>query len=201
MEKITRVYTVYDYDELSEKAKEVVRQWYIDDEIRVNCYNDEIECYIAENYKHSSLQVQWSLNYCQGDGVNIYGKIALVDLIDKIDFSSFTEKEKRFIIWAVNKYRCYGTIPTNYHYCYSVATFGDYITLLTENLEDDNIRDINNAALEKFDKICGEYVNQVCKDLEKDGYTYLYEPTEEEIIEVCAANNWKFTEDGRFFSL
>lgn len=201
MEKITRVYTVYNYDELSEKAKEVVKQWYIDDELRAHWLTIDIECYISENYKHSSLDVQWSLNYCQGDGVNIYGKISLIDLIDKIDYSSFTEKEKRFIIWAVNKYRCYGEISQNNHYCYSLAKYGDYSGLLTENLQDDYIRNINNTALEKFNKVCGEYMNAVCKDFEKYGYEYLYEPSEEEIIEVCTANEWKFTDDGKFFSL
>ena len=199
METITREYQVYTYDELSESAKEKVREWYIDDDMRPQIFAEDVDMWLSENFRESDLKVQFSLGYCQGDGLNIYGKVYHTDLLDKIDWSDFTAKEKKFILWAVNRYQFYTEIPSNWRYCYCIADRADFADDLRTDLESDCMRGINESALEKWDSACIDYFETLCGDFEKSGYKYLYEPDEDEIIDMCAANEWKFTEEGKIF--
>ena len=84
MEIITREYKVYNFSELSEDAKEKVKQWYLDDDFRPyefeNIYTEDLK-YLFNN---SDLKLQFSLSYCQGDGLNIYGKLDLMDVFTAI---------------------------------------------------------------------------------------------------------------------
>lgn len=199
MLKVIREYIVYDFTELSEEAKENVRQWYLDDETRPEIFSESIDNFLSENFGKSELKVQYDLGYCQGDGLNIYGKFDLSDMLDKISFDDFSEKEKRFIHWAINNYPNTGKIPANNHYCYCIADQGDYIENLIDDLENCGIRDINHKALEKFESSCIEYFESLCSEFEEDGYKYFYEADDAEIEEACSANDWKFTADGKFF--
>ena len=199
MEIITRNYTVYDYSELSAEAKEVVKEWYIDDDFRTEIFSEDINNMLSYDFKRSKLEVQYSLSYCQGDGLNIYGELNLLDMIDKISFDDFTEKEKRFILWAVTNYNQDIKLPYNHPYCYCIARQADFSAYIEYDMEDDKIRDINYIALEKFEAACIEYFENLCSEYAEAGYKYFYEPDETEICEACEANDWKFTADGKFF--
>ena len=203
METITRNYVVYDYSELSEEAKEKVKEWYIDDDCRSDIFTEDIEYFLSENFSESELKVQYSLGYCQGDGLNIYGKLYLCDMLDKITFEGYTEKEKRFIVWLFTKWNKYFSvkIPANNHYCYCIADQLDIRYDLEYDLEYDHIRDINYEAIRKFEIDIIDYFEKLCSDYEEAVYKYFYDPDEEEIADTCEANEWKFTEDGEFFAL
>lgn len=199
MEIITREYRVYEYAELSDEAKEKVREWYLDDDFRPQIFSEDVNYWLSENFKYSDLKVQYSLNYCQGDGLNIYGKVWLSDVIGKIDFSNFTEKEKRFIQWAVGKFDSKVTLPTNNHYCYCIVDSACFVENLRDELEYSGMRDINETALEKFDEACVDYFVELCENFERNGYKYFYEPDEAEIEDFCAANEYRFYESGKVF--
>lgn len=201
MQVITREYRVFDYSELSEKSKKKARQWYIDDELRGEMLKEDYDCMLADDFKKSSLEVEFSLGYCQGDGLNIYGNVWLSEMLDKIDWSDFTPKEKRFIEWAV-KWDDYSVkIPAGRHYCYCQVRRISFVEDLHYDLENCFMRDINETALEKFEEACFTYFEDLCKQWEKSGYKYLYEPDEAEVEDMCEANEWKFFENGEFFSL
>lgn len=199
MEIITRNYTVYDYSELSAEAKKVVKKWYIDDDIRTEIFSEDINYMLQEDFKNSNLEVQYSLSYSQGDGLNIYGDLWLSDILDKINFDNFSEKEKKFILWAVKEYAQKIKLPYNHPYCYCIARQADFSGYIECDLENCRMRDINYIALEKFEAACIEYFENLCSEYEKAGYKYFYEPDETEICEACEANDWKFTADGKFF--
>lgn len=203
METITRVYHVYDYDELSEKAKERVKNWYINDEFRTDIFSDDCNLFLSENYPESELKVQYSLNYCQGDGLNIYGKLYLIDMLNKISYDNYTEKEKRFIHWLFTKYNKYFSVqlPENRHYCYCIVDQIDLEYDIISDLEYDRIRDINYGAIRKFQDNVIDHFKTLCSEYKSAGYKYFYDPDEEEIADTCSANDWKFTEDGEFFTL
>ena len=75
MKTIKRKYNTYDFSELNESAKERVRQWYLDDDMRSSDWENEIEQDLMIMFPNSDLHIQFSLNSCQGDGVNIYGNL------------------------------------------------------------------------------------------------------------------------------
>ena len=199
METITKTFNIYDYSELSEEAKEKARQWYLDDDFRPQIFSEDVNYWLSENFPDSDLKVQYSLNYCQGDGLNIYGKVRLSEIFEKLNKEIFTEKEYKFLTWALSQYYYRVEIPCNHRYCYCIADRVDFTEEIIQDMEYDGIRDINMAALEKFDSACVEYFQNLCGEYEEAGYKYFYEPDEEEIMETCAANEWKFTEDGEFY--
>lgn len=107
METITKVFNVYDYTELSESAKEKVREWYLDDDLRPEMFTESIDIWLSENFKNSELKVQYSLNYCQGDGLNIYGKVYLDELYEKVsERPDFNLSEKRTEVYQVGFHSC-----------------------------------------------------------------------------------------------
>lgn len=73
----------YKYNELAEKVQQnlkekIAHSWeYMDD------FNWEIQDVICNEFPNSDIKVQWSLDYCQGDGVNLYG---VLDYKDAIEF-------------------------------------------------------------------------------------------------------------------
>ena len=77
MKTIKRKYNTYDFSELNESAKERARQWYLDDDMRSSDWENEIEQDLMTMFPNSDLHIQFSLNSCQGDGVNIYGELAV----------------------------------------------------------------------------------------------------------------------------
>ena len=75
----------YSYEELNEDAKAKVKQWYLEDPIRNENFYEDVKNYLKENFPRSELEVTYSLGYCQGDGLNIYGKVNLYDFLEKLN--------------------------------------------------------------------------------------------------------------------
>lgn len=201
MKTITTTYNVYEYNELSDAAKEKANQWYLDDPIRAELFKEDCESYLFENFKNSKFNVYFSLGYCQGDGLNIEGSLNLYDFIDIWNAS---EKEKRTMKFYINNslqdYKFY----KNNRYCYSckfldreyieneVDEFVNELQRLDfENIKIDVIKNFYNDIIDYFENLDCQF--------EKDGYRYFYEADENEIANCCAANEWYFYENGDFF--
>lgn len=87
MRKITEIreFNVYKFAELSQAAKEKVRDWYLEGQSELSyIFTDDCMERLSELFPNSNLEVQYSLGYCQGDGFNIYGEIRLDELLEKI---------------------------------------------------------------------------------------------------------------------
>ena len=95
MRTITIDYDVYTYDELSAEAKNKVKDWILSDDFR----NYELYDILKEDLKalfNADLDVEYSLSYCQGDGLNIYGEISAENFLKCIDDNRAGELSKRF---------------------------------------------------------------------------------------------------------
>lgn len=79
MDKYVKEIKAYTFPELTGEAKEKAKEWYLNDETLswelTNNYESDLSCI----FPNSDLKVQWSLSYCQGDGVNIYGSVNMED--------------------------------------------------------------------------------------------------------------------------
>ena len=115
--KETRAYT---YPELSEEAKEKAKEWYLNDESLSWELTDSYESDLSCIFPNSDLKVQWSLSYCQGDGVNIYGSVNMEDIFalpqnapayNWID-GYLTEKEIRTLRFYMSEYKNEVKIPS-----------------------------------------------------------------------------------------
>ena len=84
MKTIIKTYNVYNYNELSDEAKEKVQQHYLDDPIRNDLFYEDCMETIHSLFPQSDLKVQYSLSSCQGDGFNIYGTLDVFNMINLI---------------------------------------------------------------------------------------------------------------------
>lgn len=212
MEIVTREYKVYNFSELSEDAKEKAKQWYLDDDFRPqefeNIYTEDLH-YLFNN---SDLKMQFSLSYCQGDGLNIYGKLDLMDVFAAIrdtDHSGeqfkqykdlFSEHEQKTIEAYMEACGREVELPYNRHYCYCVDDRVDFANEWIEILKYCRYKNIQIDTIRKMEKLVGMMFVNLSATYEKYGYDYFYNADDEVVNEVCEANGWRFLEDGTFFA-
>lgn len=212
MEVVTREYKVYNFSELSEEAKDKVKQWYLDDDFRPydfeNIYTEDLK-YLFNN---SDLKLQFSLSYCQGDGLNIYGKLDLVDVFTAIRDTKhsgdlfkqykdlFSEHEQRTIEAYMEVCGREVELPYNRHYCYCIDDKVDFADDWIESLEYCRYKNIQIDTIRKMEKLVGRMFENLSATYEKYGYDYFYNADDEVVNEACEANGWRFLEDGTFFA-
>lgn len=189
---------VYEYDELSEKAKQKVKDWYLEGQ-EPSWFSDCCNMRLKELFPNSELEVEYSLGYSQGDGLNIYGSVNLNDLWNEIDKSKYTDKEKKFMEYVLKTHAVDYTMKQNYRYGYCNSSSWDFTEDIIDDMEWTQQRGIKYDVLEKFNEDCKEYMENLCGDFEKDGYAYFYEVDDETLAEFCAENDYKFEEDGTVF--
>ena len=73
-ETVTVEYNVYKFNELSNDAKENVKEWYLKGQ-EPFIFTDDCKMDLYNLFGKNNLDVEYSLGYRQGDGFNIYGNI------------------------------------------------------------------------------------------------------------------------------
>ena len=209
MKEVTMGFNVYRFEELNEEAKEVVKQWYLDGQDSSN-FNDILKYELGLFFPNSELNANYSLNYCQGDGVNIHGIISLKDVLE---FSTlhqlnefypkmkevFTEKEIKTLNFYFKQISD-STIELPQTRGYACSAAMAYVEpSLIESLEYDKIRDINKKLIKKFEKFFIESLMILTKEFEERGYDFFYEISKEDLQEYCESNDYWFYENGEFY--
>lgn len=210
MRTVTKIYNIYKYNELSEKGKEKVKQWYLNDTDRTYIFSDMVNLDLQELFPNSDLTVQYSLASCQGDGLNIYGKLEAKDVFDCLEKGKagdqfkdlkdllLTEKEKRTILHYAD-YCGDINLPMNNRYCYSLADRIEVADDWSWELEMNEYKNINYEVMNKFEKLVRKMFSILNRDWEDRGYEFFYEISDEDLDECCEANDWEFLEDGTFY--
>ena len=164
----TKTITLYEYSELSDKAKEkALSDWNEtnDDPLMqshmINLLKEELD-ERGIKYKEDSIDVRYSLSYCQGDGFMFEGELE----------------------WK--QYTIYIKHHGHYYHSYSKSV---------EMQETDNLGfHIEN---EKDEQEFEELYQDICKKMERVGYEHIEWYTSEEVfIEACEANGYTFRENG-----
>lgn len=209
MRTATVEYKVYKYNELTDEAKEKVKRWYLEGQ-EPYIFSEMVTEDLYNLFGKNELEVQYSLGYCQGDGLNIYGKVDTENIFKCLEehrggtqlkeFENLlTDKEKKTILNYVAE--C-GKIelPCNDRYCYCITDYVDIADDWEYQLENySGYKNINKEVLEKFEELIKGIFKTLCKGYEKEGYEYFYEISEEDLEEVCTANEYEFLVDGTVF--
>lgn len=209
MKTVAVEYNVYNYNELSEDAKEAVKQWYLNGQ-EPFIFTEDCKEDLYNLFGKTNLDVQYSLASCQGDGFNIYGEIDAESIFKCLEnhnggtqlarFEDVLTGEEKKIILAYAKECGKIKIPMNNHYCYSLADYIDIEEEWTWKLENYSDYDnINEEVLIKFEGLVRDIFSTLCRTYEKWGYEYFYEISDEDLEEACEANGWEFLEDGTIF--
>ena len=173
MREITKIFNVYRYAELSQAAKEKVYNWYLEGQSDLSyIFTEDCENRLAELFPNSDLKVQYSLGHCQGDGFNIYGEIQLDKLLEKIA-ENFTEKEMKFFKWAFSEYDTSYKMAYNNYYCYCICSKNEFMENIFYEMDNWYFRNIPEKTMEKFNKLAGEYLDNLCKEFEEIGRAHV----------------------------
>lgn len=209
-ETYTITKTYYSYDELSDTAKEKVKQWYIDDPLRNDFLYDDITLDLRQIFPASELDVIYQLCYCQGDGLSMTGRIDWTDMLDapakvgKAGFwNNYTEKEQRRLKWYLPKMSDYYlrnryTRDVNSIMYLHIGDAGeiarDYAEEITTYY---GWRDVDARIIKRFLVDAFGLLETLESEYAEHGYKFLYEPDEDEISEMCEVNGWEFDENGK----
>lgn len=197
-------YDVFTFDELSDQAKETARekvrdrilQWRGDDS---DVFTDSCVTTLNELFPNSDLNVQYSLSYCQGDGLNTSGKLKVDDLLN-VDLTAYPLNgsgikplaDKEAVKAACEKADVTSLdLPENRRYGYSMA---DRIEVVPDY--DVELTDGETALLNELEKFAQDVMGRINNQLEDDGYNWFYEVTDEDIQEEISSQELEFTEDG-----
>lgn len=176
MNKYIKEIKAYTFPELTGEAKEKAKEWYLNDETLswelTNNYESDLSCI----FPNSDLKVQWSLSYCQGDGVNIYGSVNMEDIFvlsqnapayNWID-GYLTEKEIRTLRFYMSEYKNEVKIPVNRRYSYCMADSIDFAEDFRYELENGEF--FNEDCIEEPEELSAYFDNNgdQCIDLSRD---------------------------------
>lgn len=226
MRTITKEYNVYKYNELSETARKKVKEWYLKGQ-EPEIYTDLCMEDLNNLFHDNDLNVQYSLNNCQGDGFNIYGTINIKDIYNCLkNNNGGSQLEKYTDMISDNEWKIlfeYAEfcddieLPYNRHYCYCMAdridiaenwynalnNELDYIdtVYIGENKPVPNcLKNIDINLLGKFENFIKRIFETLCNDYEENGYRYFYEIKDDELNELCESNDYEFLENGTLFN-
>lgn len=208
MRTITVQHNIYKFNELSNKAKEKVKEWYLEGQ-EPSIFEDMINEDLAFLFgRDSDLHVQFSLSYCQGDGLNIYGELPIKNFIECIEnekagelkkYSNYFSEEEKSMLLDYAGYAPYIELPKNKNYCYCQTMFANWYTALIGSEFYECVENVDEVLIDKFNDFVGNVMATLCKCWEEAGYEFFYEMDDYTMEEMCEANEWEFYEDGSFY--
>lgn len=195
MRTITKEFKIYKYEELSGKAKEKVRQNYID-----NLDPNDFTYMVIEDLQNmglSNLRPYYSLGYCQGDGLCLAGHIDFDEItpeLKKIFCKNFILPDYKIF----NSLKEYSRIDFNhmgrYYHKNSVE-----IDIYVDGSFDDKKYNSHRKLANKLIKNIKEWYFTKCNEYEEQGYEFFHGISDDELKEYCGALRYEFLEDGTIF--
>lgn len=173
----TRTINIYSFGELSDKAKQrAIDLWYEHEDYPF--LQENLEYQLKELDKKgifSDVKLQYSLSYCQGDGLSFKANI---------DISKWTKNKK--VIEAV-----YSAGSTGNTGSYSYASESQIV------IESENASAETEKKIDAIEKEIAAYYMDICRKLEKSGYAELeYRMDFKEFEEHAEANDYEYLENG-----
>ena len=196
-------FKVYYFEELNEEAKKKA----IEDYRRGGTWelwdNDNLGEYFKERLMeygfYDDVQIEFSLGYCQGDGVAFYGEIDFSIWL-KNHQDHFTKKELKRLEWLNEECgvelfttrNSYGYRYSHYNTMDIKANYDEYIGFRDS--------DLLYEVLDKVERLLKDEVVELSRDFERIGYEKLeYKNSDGYIIESIVANECEFMEDGSMY--
>lgn len=207
---------VYKYDELSERAQENVRNWYIE-----HCMDYDWYEYTIDDLKSQGVEkgfdvddISFSGFHSPSDWASWNGSIRIADFLD-VHLTPEHKDYARYLIlrdlieddWvqhrvSVSNARHRGHVtyvdgPDDYTYRaeeHDVLTQGMFKGTQVEHMgKQIDVDDLLSSLSEWMQEEANDFVRRCFKQLEEE-YEHLISP--EQIAESCEANGWEFNEGG-----
>ena len=198
MKEVTKKYCVYDFEELSESAKETVRYNYLNTFRDPDDYQYDCEDELIRSFTWSNLKVQFSLSYCQGDGVNIYGEISTLDAESVfVEQGIMNDELQKFFDMLRNTCGYFEiNLPYNNRYSYGLPKKTTIREQIIDMLDEDQC-DLWELEIIDFSDKLGRIIHTYEDRFEINGYDYFYAVNDDEIIEYQQENGYMYLPDGK----
>ena len=200
---ITKTYTLYTFDELSDRAKEKARDWYRSSDVGNDYMLSESFAQTLSYYgfPEGSMKIYYSLAYCQGDGVSFEGRIdfdALLATTESELVIARTDENLVVIRDLIKQARAIdmdlsGKVESNgdFHECSMDIELDCYYA-------NDEVISPRDQIAEKLQEALEEFVMDLSLQLKKDGYSDLdYRFSDEVVDETILVSEFTFCEDGK----
>lgn len=187
--------TEFTFDELSDRAKDRVRDWVADYDWWHYTIHDW-ESKLKAEYGFVDAQIYFSLGYSQSDYVHINGAISLMKLLeqkpdlfpDNLALRYMVEQGQSFVLVVRNS-----SLVHDFDVSFIASPGGMF-----DGADPDDVR---NIAMESADELTAT-LQELVKNLSHEIYVALrdedeYQHSDECVREACDANDYVFDEDGR----
>lgn len=214
MKTITETINLYTFEELSEKAKEKVKESERDHLYNIHCEDvDDVIYQCLYEYGLEEAKFSYDLSHCQGDGVCFYN-VNLFDYfrmtskdnnkrLNKFEFECslmLNEKEYKMLLQYLNEGYNIKIVKGTSRYAHSYTCSLEEEFYYSDNKEEENA--MNDFIYDLRKKMEMIYHN-MCYEMERLGYNYIENITEDEIMdeidyleECCGV---MFLEDGTYY--
>jgi hypothetical protein len=196
MKTLVRKITAYKYAELSKDAQEKAKQNYLAEDRSPNFFSADLTGELKERFGLYNLKTCYSLSYCQGDGLCLYGQIEHPELFSNEKFRGIAFKgiHHRQIQSIYDELQQIDFIHRS-RYCFAQ-------TVSIESMEYSPIPiDKQEAIIEKIIGNVKSWYFEFCREWENRGYDYFYELTDSDMQEICEEKEYLFTQDGQLIDM
>ena len=184
---------VYTYEELSPEAQEKARNWWREiDQFDSQYLSDIFKDTLREWGFEKGVDVWWSLNSSQGDGVAFQGSLDIPKYVNA------RAQDFRRMIGHVEVYVKHEGRYTHWNSMEVTVEESDSRKQLAP--KDWFPGTPTEEMLSEFEEFVKEDVKDMSRELEKMGYGEIeYQNSDEVVAENIIANEYEFTADGRRF--
>ena len=193
MKKLIKEIIAYQYNELEEYAQEKAKEHYLAEEHLSDFFSEYLIESLREQFGLYNLKTFYSLAYCQGDGLCLYGRITHPELFDNDKFKKKVFKGIHYKQIQSVKDELQGIDfehRSSYYHARTVRIESDECNPTDKQVEIID-RIINNVK---------SWYLSFCRKWEKQGYEYFYEISDDDMKEICNENDYLFTANGQFIN-
>ena len=194
MKKLIKEVFVYQFNELEEYAQDKAKENYLAEERLPDFFSEDLMYSLQDQFGLYNLKTYYSLSNCQGDGLCLYGRITYPELFDNNKFKKTAFKGIHYKQIQSVKDELQD-IDFEHHSRYYHAR-----TVRIESHEY-SPTDKQAAIIEKIINNVKSWYLSFCKEWEKQGYDYFYKISDDEMKEICNANDYFFTKNGKFINI
>lgn len=195
MRTITKEVKILSYSELIEEAKSKVRNDYINN-LDSSIFTEQVIEDLREKGLEN-LRPYYSLNYCQGDGLCIYGSIDFKEITGELK-NIFYQDFKLSDYKVLKNLKEYSQINFNHSGRYYHKHSVDIDIYIDGNLSPKSYENHRKVA-DKLIKNIKEWYLDLCDEYKKWGYEFFYGITSDELQEYCDTMEYEFLQDGTLF--
>jgi hypothetical protein len=184
---------LYQFEELSKEAQEtaIENQRNNENNVYLDWFYDDCIEQIKENGFNGNIELKYSLNYCQGDGLSFS-----CDYFNNLNalFVEILGTEKQKTIDCIIDNCSLKIKGNNGNYCYAHR---NDVNFELDNYYVKSSTNIDNLISQVETKLKDLYID-LCNELENNGYSEIeYQNSDEYIIQNLIENQIEFIENGK----